>query len=87
MPTEGYGKFELNVHSNDCYTAAGPTKLTGFLTITDAHGKEVTNPAFEFDGCFDPQQRRHSHRRPVPPQCSTQPAPSVVPPTAKDTSA
>ena len=21
MPPEGYGKFELNVHSNDCYTA------------------------------------------------------------------
>jgi len=54
MPPEGYGKFELNVHSNDCFTAAGPTKLTGFLTITDASGDEVTNPAFEFDGCFDP---------------------------------
>jgi hypothetical protein len=54
MPTEGYGKFELNVHSNDCYTAAGPTKLTGYLTIADTHGKEVTNPVFEFDGCFDP---------------------------------
>jgi hypothetical protein len=54
MPAEGYGKFELNVHSNDCYTAAGPTKLTGFLTITDTAGKEVTNPLFEFDGCFDP---------------------------------
>jgi hypothetical protein len=54
MPPEGYGKFELNVHSNDCYTAAGPTKLTGFLTMTDAHGREVTNPAFEFDSCFDP---------------------------------
>ena len=24
MPPEGYGKFELNVHSNGCYTAAGP---------------------------------------------------------------
>ena len=24
MPPEGYGKFELNVHSNDCYTAGGP---------------------------------------------------------------
>jgi len=54
MPSEGYGKFELNVHSNDCYTAGGPSKLTGFLTITDKHGREVTNPAFEFDGCFDP---------------------------------
>ena len=54
MPSEGYGKFEVNVHSNDCYTAGGPTKLTGYLTITDARGREVTNPLFEFDGCFDP---------------------------------
>lgn len=54
MPPEGYGKFELNVHSNDCFTASGPSKLTGFLTITDTRGKEVTNPLFEFDGCFDP---------------------------------
>src|SRR4051794_27141106 len=54
MPTEGYGKFELNVHSNDCYTAGGPSKLTGFLTMTDVHGREVDNPVFEFDGCFDP---------------------------------
>ena len=54
MPAEGYGKFELNVHSNDCFTASGPSKLTGFLPITDKHGKPVTNPLFEFDGCFDP---------------------------------
>ncbi len=54
MPPEGYGKFELNVHSNDCYTASGPSKLTGFLTMTDAQGDTVTNPAFEFDSCFDP---------------------------------
>ncbi|MCW2793837.1 MAG: hypothetical protein JWO76_2935 [Nocardioides sp.] len=55
MPPEGYGKFELNVHSNDCFTASGPTKLTGYLTINDKSGREVTNPVFEFDGCFDPQ--------------------------------
>jgi hypothetical protein len=54
MPPEGYGKFELNVHSNDCYTASGSTKLTGYQTMTDARGREVTNPVFEFDGCFDP---------------------------------
>src|SRR3954454_6146775 len=54
MPPEGYGKFELNVHSNGCYTASGSTKLTGYLTITDKKGREVTNPVFEFDGCFDP---------------------------------
>src|SRR5690349_18353813 len=54
MPTEGYGKFELNVHSNDCYTAGSPSKLAGYLTITDTKGREVDNPVFEFDGCFDP---------------------------------
>lgn len=54
MPPEGYGKFELNVHSNDCWTASGPSKLTGYLTLTDATGRDVPNPLFEFDGCFDP---------------------------------
>jgi hypothetical protein len=55
MPPEGYGKFELDVHSNGCYTASGPSKLVGFQTITDERGAEVTNPVYEFDGCFDPQ--------------------------------
>ncbi len=53
MP-DGWGKFELNVHSNGCYTATGPTKLVGFLTISDTSGRDVTNPVFEFDSCFDP---------------------------------
>lgn len=54
MPPEGYGKFELTVHSNDCYTAGGSSKLVGYQTITDKNGREVNNPASEFDGCFDP---------------------------------
>ncbi|MCY7400707.1 MAG: hypothetical protein LH477_07090 [Nocardioides sp.] len=54
LPPEDYGKFELNVHSNDCYTVTGPSKIIGFLTITDPQGREVPNPVFEFDGCFDP---------------------------------
>ena len=54
MPPEGYGKFELDVHSNGCYTAGGPSKLVGFQTITDTEGDEVNNPVYEFDGCFDP---------------------------------
>lgn len=54
MPLEGYGKFELDVHSNGCYTAGGPSKLVGFQTLTDTRGREVPNPVFEFDGCFDP---------------------------------
>ena len=54
MPPEGYGKFELNIHSNGCYTASGSTKLLGYQTITDTNGDDVYNPAYEFDGCFDP---------------------------------
>jgi hypothetical protein len=36
---DGSAKFELNVHSNDCYTAGGPSKFVGLLTITDTHGR------------------------------------------------
>lgn len=54
MPPEGYAKFELNVHSNGCYTVGSPSKYAGYLTLTDIQGREVTNPLFEFDGCFDP---------------------------------
>jgi hypothetical protein len=48
------GKFEVQVRSNSCYTAGGPSKLVGLATISDRTGKDVTNPVFEFDGCFDP---------------------------------
>jgi hypothetical protein len=54
MPPEGYGKFELDVHSNGCFTAGGPSRLVGFQTLTDTVGREVPNPVAEFDGCFDP---------------------------------
>lgn len=54
MPPEGYGKVELVVHANDCYTASSPSKLVGFQTIEDRHGRTVNNPVAEFDGCFDP---------------------------------
>src|SRR5262245_13804794 len=48
------GKFEVSAHSNNCYTAGGPSKLVGLLTITDKNGEDVQNPVFEFDGCFNP---------------------------------
>lgn len=51
---DGNAKFELNVHSNDCYTVGGPSKFIGLLTITDTRGKTVDNPVFEWDACFDP---------------------------------
>lgn len=71
------GKFEMNVHSNDCYTAGGPSKIVGLLTITDVHGNDVPNPVFEFDGCFDPK----GSNRPtgvVFPKPSTSKSPSAV---------
>jgi hypothetical protein len=58
---DGSGKFELSAHSNDCYTAGGPSKLVGLQTITDTHGNDVPNPVFEFDSCFDP----HSSNTPT----------------------
>src|SRR3954471_23403938 len=51
---DGYGKFEVSAHSNDCYTAGGPSKIVGVQTITDIRGDDVPNPVFEFDACFDP---------------------------------
>jgi len=48
------GKFELQVHANACYTAAGPAKLLGGFTITDTSGRDVPNPLSAFDVCFDP---------------------------------
>src|SRR4051812_22172403 len=48
------GKFEVNAHTNNCYTAGGPSKLVGLISVTDKAGKDVSNPVFEFDGCFDP---------------------------------
>lgn len=48
------GKFELQIHANACYTAAGPAKLLGGFTITDTSGRDVPNPLSAFDVCFNP---------------------------------
>jgi hypothetical protein len=48
------GKFEVQVKSNSCYTAGGPSKIIGLATITNTAGNDVPNPVFEWDGCFDP---------------------------------
>lgn len=68
------GKFELNVHSNSCYSVTGPSKLLGLLTITDTAGKDVINPVAEFDGCFDP----HGNNKPTG---NTDLVPTVAAPT------
>ena len=48
------GKFELAAKASYCYVAGGPSKIVGPLTITDVHGRQVLNPLFEFDACYDP---------------------------------
>jgi len=48
------GKFELNAKSNSCYVATGPSRINGPVTITDTKGRDVLNPVFEFDACYDP---------------------------------
>lgn len=77
---DGPGKFELNVHSNDCYTAGGPSKLIGLITITDTHGRDVDNPVFEFDSCFDPNSSNKPTGAVVQAASSTTPATTSVPP-------
>lgn len=54
MPSTGYGKLEVSVHTNGCYTVGAPSTLVGYQTITDKNGRTVNNPAYEFDGCLDP---------------------------------
>lgn len=54
MPPTGYGKFELSVHSNGCFTVGSPSSLIGYQTMTDRFGRTVYNPAYEFDACLDP---------------------------------
>ena len=44
------GKFELQIHASDCWTASGPASLLGSFTITDTTGRDVTNPVNAFDG-------------------------------------
>src|SRR3954469_12020246 len=68
---DGSGKFELNVHSNDCYTAGGPSKLVGLITITDRHGNDVDNPVFEFDSCFAPNTSNKPTGVNLPPPASS----------------
>jgi hypothetical protein len=47
-------KFEIVAKANYCYTAGGPSKIIGLLTITGHNGKDVLNPVFEWDACYDP---------------------------------
>ncbi|GAA4636971.1 hypothetical protein GCM10023196_088950 [Actinoallomurus vinaceus] len=47
--------YQLHVQTNGCYSADGdgPADLNGQQMIVAADGATVTNPLWEFDGCFD----------------------------------
>jgi hypothetical protein len=46
--------YQVHVQTNGCYTADGdgPADLNGQQMIVAADGATVTNPLWEFDGCF-----------------------------------
>ena len=49
------GRIEVTARANATYVAHLPQRLSGPVTITDARtGRDVTNPAFEWDGAFNP---------------------------------
>jgi hypothetical protein len=41
------------VRANGCYTAEGPPTEIGRLTLRTRTGRNVVNPLYEFDGCFE----------------------------------
>ena len=50
-----HGKFELQAKANACYVATGPSRINGPVMLTDRRtGRDVLNPVFEFDACYDP---------------------------------
>jgi hypothetical protein len=74
------GKFEINAHSNDCYTAGGPSKIVGSFTVPDTRGQDVDNPVFEFDVCFDPKSSNApTHVVVATPTPSATPVPTAAP--------
>ncbi len=44
--------YDLNVRTDGCFEADGPQLVIGGPTLTDADDKIVSNPLYEFDGCF-----------------------------------
>lgn len=52
--TEHGTVYEVAVRTNGCFTASGPPADVGPQLIGTAGGRRLTNPIYQFDGCFDP---------------------------------
>lgn len=46
--------MEVTAKSNACLVATAPSAIVGLLRLTDTHGRDVLNPVFEYDACYDP---------------------------------
>ena len=53
--TDVVATYNVNVQTDGCYAADGdgPTSLNGSRTITGAGYRQVLNPLWLIDGCFD----------------------------------
>ncbi len=45
--------YDLGVKANGCYKAESPPAYIGQRLMRDAHGHNVINPLYAFDGCLD----------------------------------
>lgn len=46
-------EYDVSVEYNGCYKAQSPPAFLGGATMSDARGKQVTNPLFVVYGCFN----------------------------------
>jgi hypothetical protein len=44
--------YDVQVKADGCFTATGPPGVVGQQTVQDTSGRTVTNPIYQFDGCF-----------------------------------
>lgn len=45
--------YEVRVRADGCFSAEGPPAFVGQQLLRDVHGRNVVNPLWQFDGCFD----------------------------------
>lgn len=44
----------MTVRTNGCFIATGPPQVVGRQVLHTSGGRDLVNPVYAFDGCFDP---------------------------------
>jgi hypothetical protein len=52
--TEHETVYEVLVRTSGCFTASGPQADVGQQLLHTRDGRQLVNPIYQFDGCFDP---------------------------------